>query len=97
MKFYLFLFCSLFFISCQTVTISPKGHKHRYSNIPVYEQSQSFFFWGLVGESVVNVQSICGDRKILQMQTQSTFVNQLLTALTLGIYAPRTAKVWCSR
>ena len=97
MKFYLLLVCSLFFISCQTVTISPKGNKHKYSSVPSYEKSQTFWFFGLAGENFVNVQSICGSREVLQMQTQDTFVNRLLAGITFGIYTPRTAKVWCKR
>ena len=97
MKFWMLVFCSLFFISCQTVTISPSGNKHRLSNMPTYEQSQHFFLLGLIGNKFVNVSSICGDREVLQMQTQSTFLNAFLYGITLGIYTPRTAKVWCSK
>ncbi len=97
MKFGIILFCSLFFVSCQTVTISPSGSNQKYSSIPTYEQSQHFFFLGLAGENIVDVSTICGDREVLQMQTQDTFLNSLLQIITLWIYTPRTAKVWCSR
>jgi hypothetical protein len=29
------------------------------------------------------------------MQSQQTFVDGLLGLVTLGIYSPQTAKVWC--
>ena len=82
-------------ISCQTVTIRPDGGKTRYSGFQSYDASQNFFFWGLVGEAHINVASICGEREVKQMQTQATFINQLLYVITLGIYSPRTARVWC--
>lgn len=84
-------------ISCQTVTIRPDGGGNRYSGFQSYEASQNFFFWGLVGEAHINVASICGEREVKQMQTQATFVNKLLYFITLGIYSPRTARVWCGK
>ena len=87
---------AFFLISCQTVTISPEGQSFKYSIPPDYEQTQNFFFWGLVGESQIPVRSICKDKPVKQMQTQDTFINRLLLGLTIGIYSPRTAKVWCA-
>ena len=97
MKFGLLLFCLLFFVSCQTVTISPSGDTRSYSSTPTYSESQHFFLFGLVGNNIINVSSVCGDRSVLQMQTQSTFLDGFLGSITLGIYTPRTASIWCSR
>lgn len=97
MKTYI-LYIFLFLISsCQTVTISPDGKKTTLSSTPTYERSHNFFLWGLVGESNINVEEICTERSVKQMQTQQTFVNGLLSKITLGIYTPRTAKVWCEK
>lgn len=85
------------FVSCQTVSINPSGRTVRYSGSPNYEKSQSFFLFGLIGESFIDVKSICGDRPVKQMQTQETFVDGLLGSVTLGIYTPRTASVWCGK
>ena len=95
MKLLSFCILSVFIISCQTVTINPKGGWQKYSSFPSYEVAQSFFFWGLAGEAYIDVSSICGEREVRQMQRQATFTNQLLTLITLGIYSPRTARVWC--
>ena len=84
-------------VSCQTVTIKPDGGERRYSTIPTYEKSQSFFLGGLIGEGTVNVSNVCRGLKVMQMQTQATFLNQLVGVLTVGIFTPRTVKVWCSR
>ncbi|MCH2042233.1 MAG: Bor family protein [Saccharospirillaceae bacterium] len=79
---------------CSTVTIHPKSAAKLSSN-PTFEESQTFYLWGLVGENRINVSEICGSKGPLQMQTQQTFVDGLLGGITLGIYAPHTAKVWC--
>lgn len=79
---------------CSTVTISPTGHA-KIKSEPSYEAKQSFFLAGLIGERHVDVQSICQQRPVVQMQTVDTFSDSLLGMVTLGIYTPRTARVWC--
>jgi len=84
-----------FCISCQTVTISPPGNTVKYSNLPDYTELQHFFLFGLIGEAHIDITSICGGRAVKQMQSQETFINGLLKIITIGIYTPRTASVWC--
>ena len=80
--------------ACSTVTIQPKNTT-KLTSTPTYEKSLPFYMLGLVGEPRVNVVRICGEKSVIQMQSQQTFSDSLLTALTLGIYAPHSAKVWC--
>lgn len=80
--------------ACSTVTIHPTNAT-KLTTEPTYQETKSFFLAGLVGERRVNVTEICGDKDVAQMQSQQTFGNGLLGALTLGIYAPHTVKVWC--
>ena len=92
----LYCFC-IFLVSCQTVTISPQGRSFVYSSNPVYKSSLHFFLAGIVGEYSINVEDICGERAVEQMQTQSTFLDGFLYVLTLGIYTPKTVRVWCGK
>ena len=87
------LFC-LILASCSTVTISP-SNGGKISSPPAYESSEPFFISGLIGEARVNTSSICGDREVLQMQSQQTFIEGFVSGLTLGLYSPHTVKVWC--
>lgn len=80
---------------CSTITIHPQ-QTHRQLTPPTYQSTEHFLFWGLEGETRVDVQEICGERDVVQMQTQLTFTNGLLTVLTLGIYSPHSVKVWCA-
>jgi hypothetical protein len=80
--------------ACATVTVRPEGGP-KTSDKPDYQASKNYFFWGLAGEHTIDVQAACAGRDVEQFQSQSTFVNGLLGGLTLGIYAPKTAKVWC--
>ena len=81
-------------VGCQNVTIKPDSQV-RVSDTPNYQDTRHFFFWGLLGEERVNVSSVCDQYPVAQMQSQQTFVNGLLGAITLGIYAPHSVRVWC--
>jgi hypothetical protein len=89
------LLTGLIISSCATATILPKGEGTIISN-PNYEDSKSYFFWGLAGEHTIDVVEVCGDKEVSQMQSEITFGNGFVSAITLGIYSPKTAKVWCN-
>lgn len=80
--------------ACSTVTIRPSGGE-KVSSAPTYQDSKSYFFWGLAGTQEINVADICGGKKTTQMQSQYTFGDGFKSLITLGIYSPKTAKVWC--
>lgn len=80
--------------ACSTVTIRDKGEA-KLSSSPSYESSKSYFLWGLAGEHRINVKQACNGKAPRQMQAQSTVLDSILSIITLGIYYPRTAKVWC--
>jgi hypothetical protein len=79
---------------CYTVTSRPGGG-FAVASKPHFEQQQDFYLWGLVGESHIDTKTVCSGKKPTQMQSQTTLLDGLLTVVTLGIYAPHTAKVWC--
>ena len=54
-------------------------------------------FWNWA-KKTVDAAKICGGMKILlKPETQQTFVNGLLGFITLGIYTPLEARVYCSQ
>lgn len=90
------LLLALAMAGCSTVTIRDKS-TNQLAGEPTYESSKAFFLWGLVGEHHIDVKDICGGKGAKQIQAQDTFVDSLLAVITLGIYMPRTAKVWCAK
>lgn len=80
---------------CSTVTISADKDV-KLSTEPDYNKRKNFFFWGLMNEHSVDVNAVCEGAAPRQMQSQQTAVDVVLGVVTLGIYAPRSAKVWCS-
>lgn len=88
------LIAAFLLAGCATVTIRPDGGP-KVADLPDYQETKNYFFWGLAGEHTVDVTDICGARDVEQVQSQMTFMNGFLGTLTFGLYAPRTAKVWC--
>lgn len=81
-------------LACSSVTIRPLGGEKDHSE-PSYMDSKPFYFWGLKGEHDVDVNEVCEGAQVTQMQTIVTASDYLIGMVTLFIYAPRTAKVWC--
>ena len=80
--------------ACSSVTIrtddQPKSH-----SAPSYQKTYPYWWWAAKGEHDVNVREICKGKPVEQMQVISTFTDSLAFIFTLGIYSPRTARVWC--
>lgn len=80
--------------SCSTVTIRPEGGR-KDTRPSAVEERQEFWLWGLVGEAHVDVRKACGDKAVDQMQAVYSGTDVLLNIVTLGIYAPRSTRIWC--
>jgi len=80
---------------CSTVLFTRTADSQIYTDA-VYQKSQPFFFFGIVGKPLtIVVEQICLGKEIDQLSTEYTGEDVLVGVLTLGIYAPRTVKVWC--
>jgi len=79
---------------CATVTVETGDHIRRTSP-PTWQDRKWFLFGGFISDKHVDVRQVCGSRKVVQMQSQNTFTDGLISVLTFGILSPRTAKVWC--
>lgn len=89
----LLLSCGLLLLAtgCQTVsyTTNRTGGGNRI------EQSAPFFFWGLSGEKVVDMDALCPNGPA-RWYSQQTFLDGFLSTITLGIYSPRTVVIECA-
>ena len=57
-----------------------------------------FFVSGIGQKKTVDATKICGSAEnVVKTETQQTFVNGLLGFITLGIYTPLEARVYCSQ
>ena len=63
---------------------------------PTYSKSQTFFISGIGQEQTVNAAEVCGGAaNVAKVQTVQEPVDIALSLVTVGIYTPRTAKVYC--
>jgi hypothetical protein len=74
------------------VELDPKWDRHaKYS----FEDYFDYYLFGFVGNPTLNLQKICVDQKpygFVRVQSAEDVVFELMT---LGIYSPRTVRVWC--
>ena len=57
-----------------------------------------FFVSGIGQKKTVRCSQNCGGAEnVVKTETQQTFVNGLLSFITLGIYTPLEARVYCSQ
>src|SRR5207249_9717797 len=56
----------------------------------------SGWLWGLVPPSTIETASKC-PQGVAKVETQLSFLNQLVEGLTLGIYSPMSIKVTCAQ
>ncbi|MBN2694138.1 Bor family protein [bacterium] len=89
----LMLIFMMFVSACKTVTIT-EGDLEEITTDPTYESSESFFIFGIIGESHVYVNQQC-PKGVFQVQTRMSFVDGLLGLITVGIYSPKTVRLWC--
>ena len=55
------------------------------------------FVYGLVPPSTVQTQAGCGPKGVAKVETQISFLNGLVSALTFSLYTPMTIKVTCAQ
>ena len=82
----------LFFFSGCFTTSYETG---RFGGGQEVRKDADFFLWGLVGDYNFILSELCPNG-VSQFRNQATFVDGLLTVLTLGIYAPRTVVLECA-
>ncbi len=63
---------------------------------PTHEERQTFFVEGIGQSQMINAAEICGGAEnIIKIESEETAADVGLYIITLGIYSPRTAKVYC--
>jgi len=66
------------------------------STVTVEDRWADAWIYGLVPPSVINTASRCPNG-VARVETQLSFLNQLVGALTLGIYTPMDVRVTCAQ
>ena len=86
----------IYLSGCSSVTLR-QDQAVRNETSATFQKTYPYWWWGLSGEHDINVREICQGKAVDQMQAIHTFTDSLAIIFTLGIYAPRTARVWCEK
>lgn len=76
--------------SCGTIVMRMGGRMDRR---PI-EIKSKFYLWGLVGERSLIMKDYCSNG-VSRIEEEFTAGDVVLTAITLGIYAPRHSRIFC--
>jgi hypothetical protein len=93
LKLGLGLFCATLVAGCyrHTFTVGAGGNTNK---TPEYSAWQSHYFYGLIGESDIDVKSICPSGNAT-IQDKQSFLNSVVYSLIGIIYAPTTVEIYC--
>ena len=94
MKIFSLLLITLLLSACSSVTIRTDDQPKSHSS-PTFQKTYTYWWWYAKGEHDVNVREVCKGQPVEQMQAVNTVTDSLAFIFTLGIYSPRTARVWC--
>ena len=76
-----------FTVQNKPAAVAPKGNHH-----------PSFLrFWSGRRKLSMQPKFVAAQKNVVKTETQQTFVNGLLGFITLGIYTPLEARVYCSQ
>lgn len=96
MKKLLALFALTTLLAACTTQTAHIGAKLTDNIKPTKSIHQPFFVGGIGQEETLNVVEVCGSAdKVNQVETVLSGGNVLVGIVTLGIYTPRTANVYC--
>lgn len=78
---------------CATQTALIKPTSNTTAN---YDKGQKFFIAGIGQEKTLDAAQVCGGQsRVAKVESMQSPKDTLLGLITLGIYTPRTAKVYC--
>lgn len=91
----------LFISACAAVQIdftsnpTPQTEQILKANA-TFTDFRNLYFFGTVPKADINVAKVCLDQEPLRLKTFSSLEDILFTTFSIGIYSPRTIKVWCA-
>ncbi|PPD39898.1 MAG: lipoprotein bor [Methylobacter sp.] len=68
------------------------------SSVPTKEIRQPFFVRGVGQTRITSAAEICGGASnIAKVEAEETFLDGFFEMVTIGIYSPRVARVYCAK
>ena len=88
--------CTGILCACTNSKFIIDRNADNYSNVQTYSERDHFFFWGMGRKHNHDFSKICPNGKIVKMETNNDWIDELLVSCTMGIYYTRTFTVYCA-
>ena len=88
----LILIFVLFLSGCQIQLRYPA----EFPSETIISNEKIFWLWGLLGEKKYELMELCPQGRVYELRIYNTWIQSTYTALTLGIFSPRTITIVCS-
>ncbi|MDE0518655.1 MAG: hypothetical protein OXH36_03740 [Bdellovibrionales bacterium] len=80
-------------LSCVSVRIELEPHSKKSTSFNHYSH---YMFFGLTGNDSLNIKQACMEGKPVYIQNYFTFEDFLFAISTIGLYSPKSTRIWCS-
>jgi hypothetical protein len=78
--------------ACSTQSVLINGQQGRLAKA----EAQTFFVSGVGQSQVLNASAVCGGaERVARIERVESPMNWLMGAVTLGVYTPYNAKIYC--
>lgn len=88
--------CASVLCACTNSRFIMDKNTDNYSNVQTYSETDHFFFWGMGRKHNHDFSKICPNGKIVKMETNNNWIDEILVSCTMGIYYTRTFTVYCA-
>lgn len=93
LRYYSLIFILIIFLSGCGAQVRYPGE---FPSNTLISHEEIYWFWGIIGENNYEIYDICPKGRVYEIQTNTTITQSIFTALSLGIYSPRTTTIVCS-
>lgn len=91
LSFFFSIFC--FQISCSHVNVEmASGKKNTTTSFTHYSH---YLLYGLIGLDTLDASKLCHNQNLVRFENYFTMEDVLFMLTTLGLYTPKSTKVWC--
>lgn len=85
-------FAFLFNLSCVSINIELEPSTKQQPSFTYYSH---YGLFGLIGSDSLDAKQICIDSNPVRIKNYFSFEDLLFAVTTLGLYTPKSTKVWC--
>jgi hypothetical protein len=83
-------------LGCANATFNMSEEVAQADAKPQTEQRQANFFSGFGQKHAINAAKVCGGAdKVASVDVNQSFMDAVIATVTLGIYTPLSARVYC--